>query len=197
MRGKNFAILGTVFVLLLSGCTQVLTEAAQKAYEDRTTEDQVLDGKIAAAFLDKLTGKDAGLALDVSMDVWEQRAMVTGVVDSPSLKNEILGMAKADSRIKTLYDHISVVTTAEKEARRDAKDKGDDGSTNDFWLETKIKGQLLTAGGVTSVNYRWRSVENNIYVLGEAATPGEGDKVVSLIKQVEGVKNVTSHITGN
>ena len=198
MIAKRIAVLGSVFLLLLGGCTQVLTEVAQKAYEDRSTEDQVTDTKISAAFLDKLTNKDKGLLLDVSIDVWEQRVLLAGVVDSSALKSDILAMVKADQRIKKLYDHISVVTTAERDKRReDAEKGGDDDNTNDFWLEIKIKGQLLTAKDVTSVNYRWRSVENMVFILGKAVAPGERDRVLALVKDVKGVKSVRDYITGN
>ena len=72
-----------------------------------------------------------------------------------------------------------------------------DDNTNDFWLEIKIKGQLLTAKDVTSVNYRWRSVENMCFILGKAVAPGERDRVLALVKDVKGVKSIRDYITGN
>lgn len=162
MIAKRIAFVGPVLLLLLGGCAQIISKAAVKAYEDRTTEDQVTDSKISVDFLSKLTDKDKGLLLDVAIDVWEQRVLLTDEVDSSALKGDILAMANADKRIKKLYDHITVVTTARRDKRRaDAENGGDEDSTNDFWLETKIKAQLLIAKGVTSVNYRWRSVDNH------------------------------------
>lgn len=196
---KTTLILAAV-TLLLGGCTQVLTNVAQKAYEDRTTEDQVTDGKVEASFLNKLSSKDKGLLLDVGIDVWEQRVLLSGVVESKSVAQDIVAMARADKRVKKLYNHISVVTPAQVEARRKAaeqKDGGDSNSnSNDFWLETKIKGQLLTAKGVTSVNYRWRSVLNHVFILGKAAAVGERDRVLALLRDVKGAKSVTQYITG-
>lgn len=108
---------------------------------------------------------------------------------------------RACKRIKKLYRHIVIVSKAKKEERRaDAgeKDSGKKGgvgqSVNDFWIETKIKLQLLTADRVTSVNYRARSVLNRIFVIGRAGSVAERNKVLEIIRQTEGVKSVRHYI---
>ncbi len=136
----------------------------------------------------------------MNVDVWEQRVMLTGTLDDAGVRSEVESLAKQDSRIKILHNHIQVVTTAEKEARRKQKEEGDDEKSgagqavNDFWIETKIKAQLLTQSNVTSVNYFYRSVLNHIYVIGEAANAPEKSMVLSIIRATEGVKSVQEHI---
>ena len=196
-----FLIAGVFMATVLSGCASVVTSAAQKAWESRTTEDQVTDSKIHTGILDKLKDKDKGLLLDVNVDVWEQRVMLTGTLDDSGLRSEVESLAKQDSRIKILHNHIQVVTTAEKEARRKQKEEGGDeksgvGQTvNDFWIETKIKAQLLTQSNVTSVNYFYRSVLNHIYVIGKAGNSLEKTLVLTTIRETEGVKSVHEYIT--
>ena len=195
-----FLIAGIFMATVFSGCTSVVTSAAQKAWESRTTEDQVTDSKIHTGILDKLKNKDKGLLLDVSVDVWEQRVMLTGTLDDAAVRTEVESLARQDSRIKIIHNHIQVVTAAEKEARRKQKEKGGDEKSgagqavNDFWIETKIKAQLLTQSNVTSVNYFYRSVLNHIYVIGEAANGPEKSMVLSIIRATEGVKSVQEHI---
>ncbi|MBL4740636.1 MAG: BON domain-containing protein, partial [Sneathiella sp.] len=65
---------------------------------------------------------------------------------------------------------------------------------NDVWIETKIKGQLLVASGVTSVNFFWRSALNDVYVIGRTKTRAERSKVLKIIRETEGVRSVTHHI---
>ncbi len=138
--------------------------------------------------------------LDISVDVWEQRVMITGTLDDSNVRSEIEALAREDTRIKVLYNEIQIVTKAEKEARREQKEKGDDEKSgtgqavNDFWIETKIKGQLLTNGNVSSVNYFYRSVQNKVYVIGEAGNSLEKDLVLKIIRETEGVKSVTEYI---
>lgn len=195
-----FLIAGIFMATVFSGCASVVTSAAQKAWESRSTEDQVTDSKIHTGILDRLKNKDKGLLLDVNVDVWEQRVMLTGTLDDAGVRSEVESLAKQDSRIKILHNHIQVVTTAEKEARRKQKEEGDDEKSgagqavNDFWIETKIKAQLLTQSNVTSVNYFYRSVLNHIYVIGEAANAPEKSMVLSIIRATEGVKSVQEHI---
>ena len=192
------AVLAGVLMMGIGGCTQVVTSAAQKAWEDRTTEDQVTDAKITTNIIDQMTDIDKGLLLDVSVDVWEGRVMLTGVLDSAKTRDAIGAIAKSDKRVKALYNEIKVVTTAEVEARREQaenkEDSGSGGAVNDFWLETKIKAQLLTSKGVTSVNYFWRSVQNDVYVIGRSGSQMERDKVLATIRATEGVKSVKHFI---
>ncbi|MBC8285847.1 MAG: BON domain-containing protein [Nitrospinae bacterium] len=195
-----FSIAGIFMALSFSGCATVVTSAAQKAWENRSTEDQVTDSKIHTGILDKLKNKDKGLLLDVNVDVWEQRVMLTGTLDDSGVRSEVESLAKQDSRIKILHNHIQVVSKAEKEARRKQKAEGGDEKSgagqavNDFWVETKIKAQLLTQSNVTSVNYFYRSVLNHVYVIGKADNDPEKSMVLSISRATEGVKSVQEYI---
>lgn len=100
--------------LLASGCTTVLMETGEKSLEDRSTENQVTDTKMAKNFLSDLSGKDKGLLLDVNVDVWEQRVLLTGTLDDPNVRDEVVQMAKADARHKALYDEIQIVHSGRK-----------------------------------------------------------------------------------
>ncbi len=191
-------------VIWLSGCATVLQETAGRVLQDRSAEDQKLDAKIHGGILDRVTGKDKKLLLDVSADVWEQRVMITGVLDDPKVREEVLQLARQDDRIREFHDHIQLVSTEEKEARRQerqaaeagqAEEKGGAGqAVNDFWIETKIKAQLLTTKNVTSVNYFARSVRNQVYVIGKANSAEEKGVVLNIIGETKGVKGVTEHI---
>lgn len=194
------ATAGLFMAITLSGCATMVTSAAQKAWEIRSTEDQVTDSKIHTGILDNLKSKDKGLLLDVNVDVWEQRVLLTGTVDKQNLTSEITSLAKMDSRIKVLHNKIKVVTTEEKEALRKQKEEGGDGKSgvgqfvNDFWIETKIKAQLLTESKVGSVNYFYRSILNDIFVIGESTSREEKSLVLSIIRGTEGVRSVQEYI---
>lgn len=53
---------------------------------------------------------------------------------------------------------------------------------------------ILAAKGVTSINYRWRSVNGVVYFLGLARSQEELDKVLALARQMDGVRDVVSHV---
>ncbi len=209
MRGGH-KIITTAIVLAFSGAIAggcaatgggVLTAAAQKAFEDRSTGDQVTDAKVTTGILKRLADKDKELLLDVSVDVWEQRVMLTGTLDDAKKRDGVVKLARADNRIKAFHNEIQVVSTAQRDQRRqqaERKDSGEKGgigqTVNDVWIETKIKAKLLTASGVTSVNYFCRSVRNAVYVIGRARSGGELDKVLAIIRGTDGVKGVKHFI---
>ena len=60
-------------------------------------------------------------------------------------------------------------------------------TVNDFWIETKISARLLTEPEVRSVNYRWRSVRNTVYIIGRARSEAELQRLLEICKSVDGV----------
>jgi len=194
----SFAILAAA--LAVNGCAAtVISEGSKAAWEDRLAEDQIVDTKIKIAFNKRLIERDKDLVWDVSADVWEQRFMLTGTLDSAAERFAVVALARKDKRIKVLYDEIQIVSSKEKEQRREqakkkeAEEKSGIGqSVNDFWIETKIKAKLLTASGITSVNYRWRSVRNKVYIIGHAPDGLKLKRILQLIKWTDGVKS-TKH----
>ena len=192
------ACVAVLTALSMTGCQQVVTETAKKAFEDRTTHDQVTDTKIGAGILSSFSDKDKNLLLDVNADVWEQRVMLTGTLDDPKKKDEVVQLVQADQRVRKVYDEIQIVTKAEQAQRREAAKNKDDSkkeggvgqAVNDFWIETKISAQLISTRGVTSVDYRWRSVRNVVYLIGRARSQEELNTVLSVIRNTEGVTQV-------
>lgn len=195
--GIALAGLAPFIALGSTGCTTVLTEAAKKTMEDRVTEDQITDTKIGSGILAGLADKDKNLLLDVNADVWEQRVMLTGTLDDPKTRQDVVDLVRKDHRLRKVYDEIQVVTKAEQAQRREAakskdepKKEGVGQAVNDFWIETKISAQLIAKRGVTSVNYRWRSVRNTVYLIGRARSEDELKTVLDTIRGTDGVSQV-------
>ncbi len=201
-RGRRMWLVAALLGALVStACVTVVTETAKKALEDRSTDDQVLDTKMGVAIMTALADKDANLALDVSTDVWEQRVLLTGTVSDTKTRQDVLRVVQADRRARAVYDEIQMVSKEEQARRRDAvknknpnKKEGVDRAVNDFWIETKISAQLITTRDVTSVNYRWRSVRNTVYLIGRARTKAELNKVLGVIRATEGVAGVKAFV---
>lgn len=187
--------------LLLQGCTTVVSEGAKKAFEDRSLDDQSTDIRMASGYFAALVDKDKNLALDVSVDVWEQRVLITGALTDARQRHAVEQLVRADKRARSVYNEILLVSTDAQSQRRDAarnkatpKKEGMAQSINDFWIETKISAQLLATQGVTSVNYRWRCVYGTVYLIGRALGRSELQTVQSVIRSTEGVKQVKSFV---
>jgi len=146
--------------LNLGACTAVVMETARMVREDRTTGHQWTDTQITTSILSNLNEKNSGLLLDVSVDVWEQRVLLTGTVTAQQMRQDLVREVKADPRVQKVHDEIQVVTKEEQARRRAAtkltptQREGTDRVISDVWIETKISAQLIAAQNVTSVNYR-------------------------------------------
>jgi len=206
-KAPTFKTAFTVFMLgavalTLGACSptnNIVTSAAKAAFEDRLAEEQVVDAKIKAGILDRLIGIDKMLVVDLSVDVWKTRVMLTGTLSSASLRNQAARAVQADGRVAQLYNEGQLITESEQSTRREWKEKAQAGADkawevfDDFWLETKVTAQLIGAEGVNSVNYRWRSVLGTVYLLGEAQSAKELNAVVTIIKNIKGVRALKSH----
>lgn len=189
------------FVLGATGCSTVLYEVGKKVREDRITDHQFTDTQIGAAILSGLSDEDSQLLLDVNADVWELRVMLTGTVSDTGTRRRLVKMARADKRIKKLYDEIQVVTLREQAQRREAKEDQAESQTEgvkrvvkDYWTETKIFAKLFSTPDVVSVNYRWRTVRKITYIIGRSQNQTELNTVLELIRDTDGVSQVKSFV---
>ena len=194
--------IGGALAMTLIGCgTQtIISETAKAAFEDRLAEEQVVDAKIKTGIVSRVIDIDKSLILDVSVDVWKNRVMMTGALSDSDIRNSVIRAAQEDSRISDFYNDIHIVSPEEQSQRREWMDKAKSGGqtvsnvVSDVWIETKISAQLISAEDVTSVNYRWRSVLGAVYIIGEAASSSELNKVLDIISATKGVKSVKSHV---
>jgi osmotically-inducible protein OsmY len=176
-------------------------EGAKKTVENRQTSDFFTDTQISTSLFSALAQKDAGLAMDVNIDVWEQRVLLTGTVADAKTRAEVAQLVRADKRVRRVYDEIQIVSNEELARRRAAatkrdasKKEGIERFVNDYWIETKISGQLISTRDVSSVNLRWRSVRNVVCVIGRTSTPQEHQKAMDGIRSIEGVQQLKSFV---
>ncbi|NIZ03380.1 BON domain-containing protein [Thalassospira lucentensis] len=197
------SVFKTVSVCMLLATPLAACGPLQMPLEDRTGNDQWLDTQIKSGILGEFAKLDHTYLMDVNVDIWKQEVLVTGMVDSKAKYYDVMSLIKQDKRIKTIHDHLEVADAAKIEAYRKAEDEHGKNavptdsatqSVSDVWIEGQIKALLLAEKGVSSVNYRWQSVNNIVYIMGEAQTDPELKKVLSIVRRIKGVKRVVSYI---
>ncbi|AUG53297.1 BON domain-containing protein [Thalassospira marina] len=199
-RTLQGVVLGIAFSAPLAACGPL-----QMPVENRSGDDQWVDTKIKSGILGDFAEVDHSYLIDVNVDIWKQQVMVTGMVDSKGKYYDVMSIIRQDKRIKTVYDHLQVADAKTVAEYRDAEQKyGEDNavpadsakqSVSDAWIESQIKALLLAEKGVRSVNYRWQSVSNIVYIMGESANKTEYDKVLSIVRRIKGVTKVVSHVS--
>jgi hyperosmotically inducible protein len=203
VNGGIGRVLKTVSVCALLAVPLAACGPLQMPLEDRTGNDQWLDTQIKSGILGEFSKVDHTYLMDVNIDIWEQNVMVTGMVDSKGKYYDVMSLVKQDNRIKTVYDHLVIADQETIDAYHRAEDEyGKNAvptdsatqSVSDVWIESQIKALLLAEKGVSSVNYRWQSVQNVVYIMGEAQSDAELEKVLSIVRRIKGVTKVVSHI---
>ncbi len=172
--------------LALAGCTSptMMLDAATTVAEDRTMSQVMTDVGLKIDINTKLLSKKyRDLFFDVNTNVYENRVMLTGSVETTSHKRRATLLVRGIKGVTKVINELQVT---------------DDGSlkdtANDLWIETKLKARLVGAKGVSSINYRWRSVNGVVYFIGVAQDRRELSKVIRLARDTNHVNRVVSHV---
>ena len=172
--------------LALAGCSSptMMLDAATTVAEDRSMSQVASDAGLMIDINAKLlSNKYRDLFFDVNTNVYEDRVMLTGSVETAGHKRRVTLLVRGIKGVKKVINELQVT---------------DDGSlkdtANDLWIETKLKARLVGAKGVSSINYRWRSVNGVVYFIGVAQNRGELAKVMRLARGTSHVNKVVSHV---
>ncbi len=170
----------------LAGCTSptMILDAATTVAEDRTMSQVATDVGLKIDINAKLlSNKYRDLFLDVNTNVYENRVMLTGSVETGSQKRRATLLVRGIKGVTKVINELQVTgdgTLSE--------------TANDLWIETKLKARLVGADGVNSINYRWRSVNGVVYFIGVAQNRGELAEVVRLARAMSHVNKVVTHV---
>jgi len=170
----------------LVGCSSptMVLDAATTVAEDRTMSQVVTDAGLKIDINAKLLSQRyRDLFFDVNTNVYENRVMLTGAVETGAQKRRATLLVRSIKGVTKVINELQVT---------------DDGSlkdtANDLWIETKLKARLVGAKGVSSINYRWRSVNGVVYFIGVAQNRGELAKVIRIARDTGHVNKVVSHV---
>ena len=170
----------------LAGCSSptMILDAATTVAEDRTMSQVASDAGLKIDINAKLlSNKYRDLFLDVNTNVYENRVMLTGSVETGAQKRRATLLVRGVKGVTKVINELQVVGDGTVTA-----------TANDLWIETKLKARLVGADGVSSINYRWRSVNGVVYFIGVAQDRGELAKVVRLARGTSHVNKVVSHV---
>ncbi len=165
-----------------------IKSAVEAAVEDRASGDIGKDLEIKASITADVIDKLGTDVISISVDVYEQDVMLTGVVENAKQKTEAEKLSRAVEGVKKLYNDILVIKAVDK------KKGAVEGFVDDTVIESKINALLLDAGGVNVTNFRWRSVGGRVYLFGRALSKPELKKAICIVKDIKGVTKVINHV---
>lgn len=172
-------------ISLLAACTQPtgLVNVASSPAEDRSFETLSADTAITFDINEILLGeKYRDLFAEISIDAYERVVLLTGTVKFAQNKQRATELVRGVKGVKRIVNELQVTN-----------DYGIGAAANDLWIETKLKVLLLGTKDIRSINYRWRSVNGTVYVIGAARSQQEMNTVLDVIRKTDRVKKVINH----
>ncbi|MCH8155083.1 MAG: BON domain-containing protein [Proteobacteria bacterium] len=184
---RVFSALGLLAVFALPACAPTLVslgaDAAYTASEERTTDEVVDDNKIKIELNKLLVDDSLGLWKDVGTVVYRGRVLLIGAVETPEAKAKAGAIGHTPEGVKEVINDIQVT------------DEGGIGSfINDVAIEKSIQVKYLFDADIDSANFRVRSVNGTVYLIGLAESRAELDKALAIARATGDVKNVVNYM---
>ena len=170
---------------MLTACTQPtgLVNVASSPAEDRSFDTLTADTAITLDINEVLLGEQyRDLFAEISTDVYERVVLLTGTVKFAQNKQRATDLVRSVKGVKRIINELQVTS-----------DYGIGPAANDLWIETKLKVLLLGTKDIRSINYRWRSVNGTVYLIGAARWQQEMNTVLDVIRRTDRVKRVVNH----
>ena len=170
---------------MLTACTQPtgLVNVASSPAEDRSFDTLTADTAITLDINEVLLGEQyRDLFAEISTDVYERVVLLTGTVKFAQNKQRATDLVRSVKGVKRIINELQVTS-----------DYGIGPAANDLWIETKLKVLLLGTKDIRSINYRWRSVNGTVYLIGAARSQQEMNTVLDVIRRTDRVKRVVNH----
>ena len=171
---------------VVTACTQPtgLVNVASSPAEDRSLQTLHDDAAITLDINEALIGKQySDLFAELSTDVYERVVMLTGTVKFAKNKQRATDLVRGVKGVKRIINELQVTS-----------DYGPGAAANDLWIETKLKVKLLGTKGIRSINYRWRSVNGIVYVIGAGRSQKEINTLLNVIRTTDRVNKVVNHV---
>ena len=171
-------------------------EALPNPFDDRSTAEQIEDNRIFSRVFVALKERKESLPVEVNVDVWEGRVLLTGIVDDPKDRDFAAETIRKVKGVKEVYNHLQTASkkiVAMRKVGRSGKEIKK--VLSDKWVTNKIRVRLITEkASVKSANYRYRVVLSHAYVIGFARNSKEKKDALHVIRETPSVTSVTEYI---
>lgn len=170
--------------LLATGCSSVLNATRDEPIADNrgtrtigsTIDDSLIETKAAVNIAKAHADLDQGSHIVVAS--YNGVVLLAGQTPRSDLKQMAEQAASSVQRVKRVHNELQVLQPSSALAR-----------SNDTWLTTKIKAQMLADNSVPGSRIKVITENGIVYLLG-LVTRQEGNRATSLVQGVSGVQRI-------
>ncbi|MCJ0975552.1 BON domain-containing protein [Pseudomonas sp. PS1] len=184
MKPTRLHVLTLALCLAATGCSSILTATRDEPINDdrgtRTIGSKIDDSLIetkAAVNIAK-AHPDLDSASHIVVASYNGVVLIAGQTPREELKQIAEQAASSVQRVKRVHNELQVLKPSSALAR-----------SNDSWLTTKIKAQMLADESVPGSRIKVITENGIVYLLG-LVTRQEGNRATSLVQGVSGVQRI-------
>lgn len=179
--------LAAALALALAGCAPTLTslavDGAYTASEERTLDDVVDDNGIKLKLNKLLIDDGLGLFKDVGTVVYRRHVYLVGDVEKAEDKARAGKIAHMPEKVSGVTNDIQVT------------DEGGVVSlVDDIYIEKVIQADYLFDSDIDSSNFRVRSVNGVVYLIGLAESQAEFNKAMAIVDARDDVRRIVNYV---
>ena len=182
-------IFAFAFAFYLNACTPigavvgVGAAAGVAAYQERGIDGVARDLKIATKIKDKFLQFDHKLFVDIGIEVYEARVLLTGHVADEDVRAAAVRLAWQGDGVKEVINEIIV-----------ADDGSMINSARDAWITGQLHSKLTFDDNILAINYAIETVGGVVYLIGIAQSGDELERVKNHARSISYVRHIISHV---
>lgn len=171
-------------VALLQGCAAPVIVAgaaggAIVASDERNTRSMVDDQLIESQAKDKLYAEpEIARKIHINVTSYNGIVLLTGETVNRSLRTRAINIVRHMDKVRRVHNEIRVGDLTGLKSR-----------TNDGWITSKVKTQMLTTKGFKSGQVKVTTENGSVYLMG-LVNKEAGNKAAEIARNVSGVKRV-------
>ena len=172
--------------ILLSSCDGAMMGAGSSigiaAFEERTIKTLSTDLTIATKIRLNLINAEKDFIIKVGIEVFDSRVLMTGTLENEALAAEAISLAWKVKGVKDVLNEIQVKSLNIRDLAIDS------------WITAQLVSKVTLDKDVFAINYKIKTVNGIIYLIGVAQSKPELNKVLLQAKSIGGVKQVINHV---
>ena len=187
---KHFRlILVLFFASYLGACTPigavigVGAAAGVAAYQERGIDGVARDIKIATKVKDRFLQHDHKLLIDIGIEVYEGRVLLTGHVGDEDIRATAVRLSWQADGVREVINEIIVTP---------------DGSiidtARDAWITGSLQSKITFDDDILAINYAAETVGRVVYLIGVAQSADELERVKNHARSISYVQRIISHV---
>ncbi|MDZ7712969.1 MAG: BON domain-containing protein [Rhodovibrio sp.] len=152
------------------------------SFQERGLGGAIEDSRIRIQINDLWLKEDEILYRKAGLQVQNGRVLVTGVMPSEEMRAKAIELAWQADGVKEVINEVQI----------------GDGSFGDYsqdtWISTQLKADLLLDAEVSSINYSIQTVRGVVYLIGIAQSDQELERVLNHARGLANVRKVVSYV---